>query len=179
MCQGRGVDPLSLRLPENEAVLAYLEVEQLPSWRTSESPWIVEGYPLATHPDLCDRVAEVNTAAGEKATFRYLYGAAALIAENGVIVAFAAGTSTRGPSRCRKPKVFRDSPSSSRERSNRRSAIQPLTEAPGVARVEKRLEIALLLLVRDSKLLCHQLVVDRALDVSEDPDRGCAVRASR
>ncbi len=31
------MDPLRLRRPENEAVLAYLETEQLPSWRESDS----------------------------------------------------------------------------------------------------------------------------------------------
>lgn len=81
-------------LPENEAVFGYLYVEQLPSWRTSKSIWIVDGYSLATHPDLCERVQAINHAAGEPATFRYLYGKPALIAENGVIVAFANGTHT-------------------------------------------------------------------------------------
>jgi hypothetical protein len=37
-------------------------------------------------------VKEINEAAGEPATFRYLYGRPALVAENGAIVAFAAGT---------------------------------------------------------------------------------------
>jgi hypothetical protein len=73
-------------------VLAYLEVEQLPEWRESKSVWVVEGYSLMTHPDLCERVEEVNAAAGGRATFRYLYGRPTLIAENGVIVAFATGT---------------------------------------------------------------------------------------
>jgi hypothetical protein len=76
--------------PENEAVRAYLEVEQLPSWRDSNSPWIVDGYLLSTHPDLCERVKEAGAAAGGE--FRYLYGKPVLVAENGVIVAFAAGT---------------------------------------------------------------------------------------
>src|SRR5689334_14261655 len=78
--------------PENTAVLRYLHVDQLPGWRTSKSIWIVDGYSLATHPDLCDRVNEINDAAGRPATFRYLYGKPALIAGNGVIAAFAQGT---------------------------------------------------------------------------------------
>jgi hypothetical protein len=79
-------------LPQNKAVLAYLYVEQLPQWRESKSIWIVDGYSLSTHPDLCERVEEINAAAGGLATFRYLYGKPVLLAENGVIVAFAAGT---------------------------------------------------------------------------------------
>ncbi|TMK26988.1 MAG: hypothetical protein E6G64_13605 [Actinobacteria bacterium] len=85
---------MKLDRPENERVLAYLYVEQLPSWRESKSIWVVDGYSLSTHPDLCDRVQEVNAAAGGKATFRFLYGKPVLIAENGVIVAFANGTHT-------------------------------------------------------------------------------------
>jgi len=81
-----------LRSAANEGVLNYLYVEQLPQWRESKSPWVVEGYTLATHPDLCERVEEINAAAGGHATFRYLYGRPALLAENGVIVAFATGT---------------------------------------------------------------------------------------
>jgi hypothetical protein len=77
---------------ENTAVLRYLHVDQLPGWRTSKSIWIVDGYSLATHPDLCERVEEINEAAGRPATFRYLYGKPALVADNGVIVAFAQGT---------------------------------------------------------------------------------------
>jgi len=53
---------------------------------------VVEGYSLSTHPDLCDRVQEVNEAAGEAAAFGYLYGRPALVAENSVIVAFGGGT---------------------------------------------------------------------------------------
>src|SRR3989442_15578623 len=86
------MDPASLRMPENETVLAYLEVEQLPSWRTSTSPWVVEGSSLSPHPDLCDRVEKVNAAAGEPAGFGYLYGRPALVARNSVIVAFGGGT---------------------------------------------------------------------------------------
>src|SRR5919199_566148 len=78
--------------PENAAVLAYLHVEQRPEWRESTSIWVVDGYPLNTHPDLCDRVEEINAAAGAGATFRYLYGNPALVAPNGVIVVFARGT---------------------------------------------------------------------------------------
>lgn len=78
--------------PENDAVLRYLWVEQLPGWRTSKSIWIVDGYSLVTHPDLCDRIEEINDAAGGAATSRYLYGKPALVADNGVIVAFAQGT---------------------------------------------------------------------------------------
>jgi hypothetical protein len=85
---------VELDRPENETVLAYLHVEQLSQWRESESPWVVEGYSLTTHPDLCDRVQEVNAAAGGKAGFRFLFGKPVLIAENGVIVAFANGTHT-------------------------------------------------------------------------------------
>ena len=88
------MDPSRLRSSENDAVLDYLYVEQLPGWKTSKSVWIVEGYSLSTHPDLCDRVKEINEAAGAPATFRYLYGKPALLAENGVVVAFANGTRT-------------------------------------------------------------------------------------
>jgi len=86
------MDPARLRSAENDAVLDYLFAEQLPGWRTSKSIWIVDGYSLSTHPDLCDRVAEINDAAERPATYRYLYGKPALVAENGVIVAFAQGT---------------------------------------------------------------------------------------
>jgi hypothetical protein len=80
--------------PENAAVLSSLYVEQRPEWRESTSIWVVDGYPLNTHPDLCDHVQAINAAAGAKATFRYLYGNPALIAPNGIIVAFARGTHT-------------------------------------------------------------------------------------
>ena len=77
----------------NDAVLAYLEHEQLPSWRTSDSPWIKDGYVLETHPDLCEFLASIDDRAGAKTTFRYLYGKPALIAKNDdVVVAFAQGT---------------------------------------------------------------------------------------
>jgi hypothetical protein len=81
-------------LPENDAVLRHLWVEQLPGWRTSKSIWIVDGYSLSTHPDLCERVEAIGEAADVRTTFRYLYGKPALVAENGVIVAFANGTHT-------------------------------------------------------------------------------------
>ena len=51
-------------LPENEAVFGYLYVEQLPSWRTSKSIWIVDGYSLSTHPDLCERVQAIMARLG-------------------------------------------------------------------------------------------------------------------
>ena len=85
------MDLESLRLPENEAVLAHLGVERVASPDTNTA-WVIDGYSLSTHPELCDRVKEVNEAAGEPATFRYLYGKPALIATNGVIVAFGGGT---------------------------------------------------------------------------------------
>ena len=88
------MNPRDLDRPENGPVLQYLYVEQLPSWRESKSIWVVEGYSLSTHPDLCERVEEINAAAGATANFRYLYGKPALVAENGVIVAFANGTHT-------------------------------------------------------------------------------------
>ena len=84
------MDPLRLRRRENEAVLAYLETEQLPSWRESTSPWVVDGYALSTHPDLCERVEALAGAAGGR--FGYVYGRPAVATEDGVMVAFAAGT---------------------------------------------------------------------------------------
>jgi hypothetical protein len=85
------VDPSRVRRPENDAVLAYLEIEQLPSWRETDSPWIVEGYLLSTHPDLCERV-EVLAATAGGGTFGYLFGRPVVVAGDGVIVAFGAGT---------------------------------------------------------------------------------------
>jgi hypothetical protein len=83
----------ALRATEaNDAVLAYLESEQHPSWRTSDSPWIKDGYALVTHPDLCEFLASIDERAGANTTFRYLYGKPALIAMNDVVVAFAQGT---------------------------------------------------------------------------------------
>jgi hypothetical protein len=84
------VDPVRLRRPENEAVLGYLETEQLPSWRESDSPWIVDGYALSTHPDLCERVEALAAAAG--GGFGYLFGRPVVVAGDDVIVAFGAGT---------------------------------------------------------------------------------------
>ncbi len=77
--------------PRNEAVLGYLEVERVAPPETNTA-WVIDGYSLATHPDLCDRVKEVNEAAGKPAALRYLYGKPALVAANGVIVAFGGGT---------------------------------------------------------------------------------------
>jgi hypothetical protein len=76
--------------PENEVVLAYLWTDQLPSWRESDSPWIVDGYSLSTHPDLCERIKALADAAGGR--FGYLYGRPAVADDGGVIVAFGAGT---------------------------------------------------------------------------------------
>lgn len=75
----------------NEAVLTYLEVERVAPPDTN-GPWVIDGYSLSTHPDLCDRVEEINAAAGEPAELRYLFGKPALVAANGVIVAFGGGT---------------------------------------------------------------------------------------
>ncbi len=58
----------------------------------TNTAWVIDGYSLLTHPDLCARVREVNTLAGDPATFRYLYGRPTLVTENEVIVAFGAGT---------------------------------------------------------------------------------------
>ena len=72
-------------------MLAYLESERVAAPDTT-GPWVIDGYALSTHPDLCDRVKELNEAAGEPAELRFLYGKPALIAGNDVIVAFAGGT---------------------------------------------------------------------------------------
>jgi hypothetical protein len=84
------MDPLRLRRPENEAVLAYLETEQLPSWRESDSPWIVDGLPALDASGLCERIEALAAAAG--GTFGYLYGRPVVVADGGVVVAFGAGT---------------------------------------------------------------------------------------
>jgi hypothetical protein len=84
------VDPVRLRRPENEAVLGYLETEQLASWRESDSPWIVDGYALSTHPDLCERVETLAAAAG--GGFGYLFGRPVVVGQDDVIAAFGAGT---------------------------------------------------------------------------------------
>src|SRR5205085_5478134 len=75
---------------ENDAVLAYLFTEQLPSWRESASPWVVDGYALSTHPDLCERVEALAGAAGGR--FGWVYGRPAVATDDGVLVAFGAGT---------------------------------------------------------------------------------------
>jgi len=62
----------------------------LPSWRESASPWIVDGYALSTHPDLCERVEELAACVGGR--FGYVYGRPAVATEGGVMVAFGAGT---------------------------------------------------------------------------------------
>jgi hypothetical protein len=77
--------------PRNKAVLDYLEVERVAPAGTN-GLWVVDGYSVSTHPDLCDRVREVNEAAGRPAELRHLYGRPALVAANGVIVAFGTGT---------------------------------------------------------------------------------------
>lgn len=77
--------------PRNEAVLRYLKVERVAPPRTN-AVWVKDGYSLATHPDLCERVDEVNTAAGNAAELRYLYGKPALVTADDVIVAFGGGT---------------------------------------------------------------------------------------
>jgi hypothetical protein len=77
--------------PRNEAVLRYLEVERVAPPDTNGA-WVIGGYSLSTHPELCDRVKKVNEAAGARAEFRYVTGKPALVAANGVIVAFGGGT---------------------------------------------------------------------------------------
>jgi hypothetical protein len=72
-------------------VLEYLSFERVASPDTTTA-FVIDGYSLSTHPDLCDRLKEINDAAGRPAEFRYLYGKPVLIAHNGVIVAFAGGT---------------------------------------------------------------------------------------
>jgi len=74
--------------PLNRDVLEYLEAERVAPEETTTA-WVIDGYSLATHPDLCDPLNEVNAAAGEPATSGYRYRKPVLIAENGVIVAFA------------------------------------------------------------------------------------------
>jgi hypothetical protein len=77
--------------PENDAVLGYLVSERMASPDTNTA-WVIDGYSLSTHPDLCDRVKQINDAAGRPAGFRWIYGRPTLFAKNGVIVAFATGT---------------------------------------------------------------------------------------
>ena len=74
----------------NDAVLAYLEVERVAPAGTNRM-WVIDGYSLSTHPDLCDHLERLNHEAGTPATFGYRYGRPVLEAA-GVIVAFAAGT---------------------------------------------------------------------------------------
>jgi hypothetical protein len=87
-CDGGGISGDD----ENEEVLAYLRTEQLESWKESTSPWIVEGYALTTHPDLCERVEQINAALGGVTEMRYLFGKPALLTQDGIIIAFATGT---------------------------------------------------------------------------------------
>jgi hypothetical protein len=75
----------------NRDVLAYLEAERVAA-EGMTSAWVIDGYSLATHPDLCDRLGEVNAAAGGPAILEYRFGKPVLIAESGIIVAFAGGT---------------------------------------------------------------------------------------
>ena len=75
----------------NDAVLAYLETERVAEPGTS-GPWVKDGYSLATHPDLCERVEQLNEAAGRPAELKYLYGKPALVTADGVVVAFGGGT---------------------------------------------------------------------------------------
>jgi hypothetical protein len=74
----------------NDAVLAYLEVERVAPAGTNRM-WVIDGYSLSTHPDLCEHLERLNDAAGKAATFGYRFGRPVLEAA-GVIVAFAAGT---------------------------------------------------------------------------------------
>jgi hypothetical protein len=75
----------------NKEVLAYLESDRVAPADTNTA-WVIDGYSLSTHPDLCDRVKEINEAAGEPATFEYRYGRPVLVTPNGTIVAFGGGT---------------------------------------------------------------------------------------
>jgi hypothetical protein len=75
----------------NREVLEYLEAERVAPSETT-SLWVIEGYSLATHPDLCERLEELNSAAGEPTGLEYRFGKPVLVAGNGVIVAFAGGT---------------------------------------------------------------------------------------
>jgi hypothetical protein len=52
--------------PRNEAVLAYLDTARVAEPGTN-GPWVKDGYSLATHPDLCERVEQLNEAAGSPA----------------------------------------------------------------------------------------------------------------
>jgi hypothetical protein len=46
--------------PRNEAVLTYLEAERVAAPETNTA-WIIDGYSLATHPDLCGGVEELDS----------------------------------------------------------------------------------------------------------------------
>lgn len=74
----------------DDAVLAYLEVERVAPAGTNRM-WIIDGYSLSTHPDLCEHLERLNEAAGMPARFGYRFGRPVLEAGR-VIVAFAAGT---------------------------------------------------------------------------------------
>jgi hypothetical protein len=58
----------------------------------TNTAWVIDGYALSTHPDLCDRVKEINELAGEPAEFGFLYGKPVLVGLDGRIVAFGGGT---------------------------------------------------------------------------------------
>lgn len=77
--------------PRNEAVLAYLDTERVAE-PGAHGLWVKDGYSVSTHPDLCERVKDVNEAAGEPAALEHLFGRPALVAPNGVIAAFGTGT---------------------------------------------------------------------------------------
>lgn len=98
----------SLSLPRNRAALGYLETQRVASPHTN-GLWVKGGYSLSTHPDLCERLREL---AGS-ARFEYLYGRPVLLAANGVIVAFAAGTNilcVRAPRAGIDPRLVVDEP---------------------------------------------------------------------
>jgi hypothetical protein len=71
----------------NEEVLAYLETERVAPPGTNDT-WVMDGYALATHPDLCERLREI----GGPATYVFERGRPVLKSDHGLIVAFAAGT---------------------------------------------------------------------------------------
>ena len=54
----------------------------------TNTTWVIDGYSLSTHPDLCERLRDIN----ERAEYRYEFGRPVLVAPNGLIVAFAGGT---------------------------------------------------------------------------------------
>src|SRR5213596_3484199 len=86
--------------------------------------------------------------------------------------------------RLRRRLVLAADPPWPRTRSAVRLAVrrtQPaLRDLPGVAGADERREVALAaLLDRVGELLCHQVVVRRALDVAEHPERQLAVLVER